>query len=126
MPPPAAAAPPRPSRGLSLRPSATPPLSPSPFSSRPPALALAPDAQFGFSPVTGRFPHAGVALDAAGNPYGTTQSGGANGVGTAWRLTPNGGGGYLHQTLSSLGGPAGTSPYGGLAARYHVMAVMQE
>ncbi len=68
-----------------------------------------------FGGPDGAYPYSGVTLDAAGNLYGTTYDGGANGVGTAWRLTPDGGGGYVHQTVSSLGGPAGTNPYGGLA-----------
>lgn len=80
----------------------------------PPALAQAPDAQFGFAPATGRFPHAGVALDAAGNLYGTANAGGTNGSGTVWRLSPDGSGGYTSTTLHSFAPGQGEFPFGGV------------
>jgi uncharacterized repeat protein (TIGR03803 family) len=84
---------------------------------------LAPDGGGGVTPAVlhsfagpdGRYPYAGVARDAAGTLYGTTQDGGAAGAGTVWRLTPDGLGGYTHQTLSSLGAASGTNPQAGLA-----------
>ena len=42
---------------------------------------------FGGSP-DGSFPWGGVVFDTSGNLYGTTLSGGHNGVGTVFKLTP--------------------------------------
>jgi uncharacterized repeat protein (TIGR03803 family) len=41
---------------------------------------------FGFSPTTGSTPTGGVALDASGNIYGTTRSGGSNGDGIVFEI----------------------------------------
>lgn len=68
-----------------------------------------------FNGPQGEYPYSGVTLDAAGNLYGTTQSGGISGAGTVWRLAPDGVGGYAFQTLAALGGAAGTNPQAGLA-----------
>jgi uncharacterized repeat protein (TIGR03803 family) len=48
--------------------------------------------QFTGSNGDGSYPWAGVVFDAAGNLYGTTQYGGANGYGTIYQLTPSGSG----------------------------------
>jgi uncharacterized repeat protein (TIGR03803 family) len=42
--------------------------------------------------VDGLYPYAGLALDASGNLYGATQSGGAAGAGTIFRFVPKAGG----------------------------------
>jgi len=55
-------------------------------------------------------PSAGVFLDAAGNLYGATQSGGAGGGGTLYQLQPHGEGWNL-STLHNLAGPLGGGPY---------------
>jgi uncharacterized repeat protein (TIGR03803 family) len=49
--------------------------------------------------------------DAAGNLYGTTNGGGANGVGTVFKLSPTGEETVLH---SFAGGADGASPFAGL------------
>ena len=46
--------------------------------------------QLGTPPDTGRYPSAGLILASDGNFYGTTYEGGANGVGTVFRMTPAG------------------------------------
>jgi uncharacterized repeat protein (TIGR03803 family) len=45
---------------------------------------------FGFDYRDGQFPYNGVILDNAGNLYGTTSLGGAQGYGTVFQLTPSG------------------------------------
>jgi uncharacterized repeat protein (TIGR03803 family) len=63
----------------------------------------------------GKNPYAGVVLDDAGNLYGTTVNGGANGSGTAFEVSPNGGGGWTEAFLHSFGsGSDGQNPYAGL------------
>lgn len=54
----------------------------------------------------------GVIRDAAGNLYGTTYRGGANGMGTVFKLDAAGNETLLH---SFTGGPDGAYPYAGLA-----------
>ena len=60
----------------------------------------------------------GVILDSKGNLYGSTESGGANGAGTVFELTPNSSGGWTEQVLYSFNGfvnPSdGALPFGGL------------
>lgn len=61
-------------------------------------------------------PFGGLTLDAAGNLYGTTFMGGANGGGTAFELSPNGGSWnftLLYSFTTGLFGPGG--PFGNLA-----------
>ncbi len=59
----------------------------------------------GANPVTG------VILDAAGNLYGTTDNGGTSGLGTVFKLAPDG----KETVLYSFAGQAeGESPYAGL------------
>jgi uncharacterized repeat protein (TIGR03803 family) len=45
---------------------------------------------FASSPIDGYFPNAELVRDAKGNLYGTTYAGGANGVGTVFKLTASG------------------------------------
>jgi uncharacterized repeat protein (TIGR03803 family) len=59
----------------------------------------------------GSFPSAGLVQDAAGNLYGTTGSGGANGDGTVFRVGPTGTETVLY---SFAGGADGASPFAGL------------
>jgi uncharacterized repeat protein (TIGR03803 family) len=58
----------------------------------------------------GQNPVGGVVPDAAGNLYGTTFFGGANGGGTVYKLSPSGGGWTL-TTLYSLSGGGGPYNY---------------
>jgi len=55
---------------------------------------------------------AGLTFDAAGNLYGTANSGGAYGFGTAFELTPTAGGSWTETVLHSFGdnGTDGTNP----------------
>ncbi len=62
-------------------------------------------------------PSAGVAVDAAGNVYGTTLSGGSTGNGVIFKLTPNSDGSWTEKTLHNFLGkpaahPAGTLIFG--------------
>jgi uncharacterized repeat protein (TIGR03803 family) len=58
----------------------------------------------------GKFPN-GVVLDAAGNLYGTTEEGGAGGLGTVFELTPNQNGTWTENVLHSFaGGSDGAAP----------------
>lgn len=65
----------------------------------------------------GGYPSAGVIIDGSGNLYGTTQQGGAIGVGTVFELV-NSAGTYTEQVLYSFtnSGGDGSYPYGGLLA----------
>jgi uncharacterized repeat protein (TIGR03803 family) len=62
--------------------------------------------------TTGGSPHAGVIMDAAGNLFGTTSSGGANGYGTIFRISRAG----AFSTLYSFQFATGGSPEAGLVA----------
>jgi uncharacterized repeat protein (TIGR03803 family) len=55
----------------------------------------------------GGYLYAGVVRDNKGNLYGTTYQGGANGVGTVFKVTPTG----EETVLQSLGGQAGAYPF---------------
>jgi uncharacterized repeat protein (TIGR03803 family) len=66
---------------------------------------------FGSSPNDGYYPLHNVVLDRAGNLYGTTSGGGANGGGTVFQLVPSGGG-WTENIIASL--PAGSQPQPGL------------
>jgi len=60
-------------------------------------------------------PFSTVVFDQAGNIYGTTSSGGANGLGSVFELTPAGGGTYTETVLYSFaGGSDGANPYDGM------------
>jgi uncharacterized repeat protein (TIGR03803 family) len=64
------------------------------------------------SAANGTGPTGGVALDAAGNVYGTTVSGGAFGLGTAFELSPQAGGTYTETVIHSFGSTGdGIFPY---------------
>lgn len=62
----------------------------------------------------GNFPIAGLLIDAAGNLYGTTQSGGDYGDGTVFELSPSAGSWTETLLHSFTGGDDGGDPYGGL------------
>ena len=63
----------------------------------------------------GANPYAGLLSDASGNLFGTTEYGGADGIGTIFELVNDGSGGYTEQTLYSFAGDANTAnPVGGL------------
>lgn len=59
-----------------------------------------------FTGADGARPYGGLISDAAGNLYGTTLTGGANGGGTVYELTPSNGG-YSFQVLYSSPGTSG-------------------
>ena len=58
----------------------------------------------------GTSPYAGLVMDAKGNLYGTTATGGKNGDGTVFVVSPRG----KEKILHSFGPGDGTTPYGGL------------
>lgn len=58
----------------------------------------------------GNQPLAGLVRDKAGNLYGTTLIGGAQNLGTVFKLTPSG----VETVLHSFGGSDGSSPWAGL------------
>ncbi|HWY20148.1 MAG TPA: choice-of-anchor tandem repeat GloVer-containing protein [Candidatus Acidoferrum sp.] len=61
----------------------------------------------------GANPHGALIFDALGNLYGTTSTGGANGAGTVFELTPIGGGAWSEAILYSfIGGTGGSDPNG--------------
>jgi uncharacterized repeat protein (TIGR03803 family) len=67
----------------------------------------------------GKYPGAGLIFDAAGNLYGTTQSGGnlsycgGQGCGVVFRLTPNSDGSWKEKVLHQFtGGKSGSGPSG--------------
>jgi uncharacterized repeat protein (TIGR03803 family) len=59
----------------------------------------------------GNSPAAGVVLDAAGNIYGVTESGGQYGLGTVFALAPVGPDSYKEKILWSFNGTDGQEPY---------------
>jgi uncharacterized repeat protein (TIGR03803 family) len=59
----------------------------------------------------GADPYGSVIIDSAGNLYGTTSEGGANGDGEVYKLSPNN---TLTVLYSFKGGVDGATPYGGL------------
>jgi uncharacterized repeat protein (TIGR03803 family) len=63
----------------------------------------------------GATPYDTLIFDSAGNLYGTTFAGGANGAGTVFKLTPDGSGGWNETILYSfIGGTDGSAPYAGI------------
>ncbi len=63
----------------------------------------------------GASPYAGLVFDTSGNLYGTTANGGTYSGGTAFELSPSGGGGFTETGLYSFGnGTDGANPYAGL------------
>jgi len=70
---------------------------------------------YSFDGPDGANPYGGVILDAAGNLYGTTYDGGADGVGTVFKLTDSNGS-WSESVLHSFatGNSDGGNPYSGL------------
>jgi uncharacterized repeat protein (TIGR03803 family) len=68
------------------------------------------------NPSDGSGPQAGLIFDAAGNLYGTTYYGGAQGKGTVFELTSTGGDNWSERVLHSFddNGSDGFEPYSGL------------
>jgi len=64
-----------------------------------------------FNGSNGAHPESAVTVDAAGNIYGTTVYGGANGVGTVWEIVK---GSNAITTLASFDGSDGAYPSGGV------------
>jgi uncharacterized repeat protein (TIGR03803 family) len=62
----------------------------------------------------GANPAAGIAFDAMGNIYGTTELGGSNGHGTVFELTALGSSHYQHAVLWTFNGTDGEHPLGSL------------
>ena len=64
---------------------------------------------------SGKLPLGGLAMDAAGNLFGTTSSGGAHDAGTVFRVTPQGGS-WTYTVLHdfTFNGSNGEVPYAGL------------
>ena len=56
-------------------------------------------------------PNAGLAVDQAGNLYGTTEYGGANGSGTVYKLVHGTGGAWTEKILYSFQGTDGWEPF---------------
>jgi uncharacterized repeat protein (TIGR03803 family) len=69
-----------------------------------------------FNGTDGYEPYSNLILDAAGNVYGTTVSGGAQNVGVVFELTPKAGGRWTERLLHSFkfDGTDGNTPYAGL------------
>jgi uncharacterized repeat protein (TIGR03803 family) len=66
------------------------------------------DGKDGFTPL------AGLTFDAAGNLYGTTTSGGGDGGGTVFELTPNADGKWAEKVLHNFNGKYGSAPFSNL------------
>jgi hypothetical protein len=69
-----------------------------------------------FDGTNGASPEAGLIANAAGDLFGTTASGGADGDGTVFELVNNGNGSYTQTTMLSFDGTNGWDPQGGLLA----------
>ena len=70
---------------------------------------------FNHNGTDGTFPRAGVVVDSAGNVYGATNNGGTYGYGTAYELTPAGGGNWTEKILHNFSnGADGGNPESGL------------
>ena len=70
---------------------------------------------FNHNGTDGTYPQAGVVVDSAGNIYGTTNNGGTYGYGTAYELTPAGGGNWTEKILHNFSnGADGGNPDSGL------------
>jgi len=65
-----------------------------------------------FAGPDGQVPRAGLTIDAAGNLYGTTSLGGANGLGLVFELSPDSHGEWTETVLYNFqGSPDGASPW---------------
>ena len=70
---------------------------------------------FGSRLHDGSAPEAGLAIDSAGNLYGTTVSGGVSGHGTVFMLVKSASGTYTEKILHNFSGdPDGSGPVGGV------------
>jgi len=70
---------------------------------------------YDFKPgATGWFPGAGVVMDAAGNLYGTTTSGGYGDCGVIYKLAPKPKGKWTYTVLHTFKGPEGCTPVANL------------
>src|SRR2546427_332309 len=79
-----------------------------------PARAQNYEVLHSFATSDGTNPYVQLIADSAGNLYGTTQFGGASGVGTVFKL--DAGNGYALTTLHSFDGSDGAFPTAGLLA----------
>ena len=70
-----------------------------------------PTTLLSFDQTNGAYPRAGLIADAAGDLFGTTQSGGASGDGTVFELVNHGGGNYTPTTLLSFNYTNGATPF---------------
>ena len=78
------------------------------------SYASTPTTLANFNGTNGAGPSGGLIADANGDFFGTTDEGGANGVGTAFELVANGGS-YALTTLVSFNGTDGYGPVAGLS-----------
>jgi uncharacterized repeat protein (TIGR03803 family) len=62
----------------------------------------------------GAYPYAGLTFDSAGNLYGDTNDGGANGYGVVFKLTPTSTGGWTYRVLHAFVDKPGAHPQGDL------------
>jgi uncharacterized repeat protein (TIGR03803 family) len=71
---------------------------------------------FGATSTDAKNPLTALVFDTAGNLYGTSREGGANGDGSVYELSPAAGGGWTERVLYSFGATAtdGNDPRGGL------------
>jgi len=71
----------------------------------------------------GGTPYGGLVIDAAGNLYGTTNVGGASGMGTVFELAPGSGNTWTETVLHSFtGGSDGVFPHAGLVLKGNNLA----
>jgi uncharacterized repeat protein (TIGR03803 family) len=70
----------------------------------------------GYYCTDGEGPGSDLAIDAAGNLYGTTEFGGVHGIGTGFELTPTSGGAWTEKVLHDFSGGSrdGAAPVAGL------------
>ncbi len=64
--------------------------------------------------LDGSAPEAGLIFDAQGNLYGTTTAGGLHGLGTVFKLSPNGQGGWTESVLHTFDQTTGYNSVAGL------------
>jgi uncharacterized repeat protein (TIGR03803 family) len=67
----------------------------------------------------GKSPNASLIIDAAGNLYGTTEAGGASGMGTVFRVKPHASGRWTETVLHSFNGTDGRFPLSSLILDAH-------